>query len=74
MVVLPTPPLGEKTMNTWPWRSPSARPVGPWMASQVLRARGDGGAEGGVVVGRHDGADARLHRLGVDLRLELDAG
>ena len=39
MVVLPTPPLGENTMKTWPWRSPSTTPVGPWMASQVLRAR-----------------------------------
>ena len=74
MVVLPTPPLGEKTMNTWPSRSPSATPVGPWMASQVLRGPGDGGAECSVVVGRHDGADAGLHGLGVDLRARARDG
>ena len=74
IVVLPTPPLGEKTVNTWPLRSPSATPVGPWIASQVLRARVTAVPRAGLVVGGHDGADAGLHRLGVDLRARARGG
>ena len=71
IVVLPTPPLGEKTVITWPWRSPSATPVGPWMASQVLRARVTAVPRPAWSSAATTAPMPACMRLGEDLRLEL---